>query len=134
MSLQELPKTAANGALKLIRMPVELATGARELIAGRLAGSERADAENGAERAPKTAPKPPKPAGKPKAKTAARAKAAPKPRAKPKPKAKPPKPARPARTPTSKSPAAEEPGVVTEQTEGLEDATDRAVEERRGLS
>ena len=57
MSLQELPKSAAGGALKLVRLPVDLANGARELIAGRLAGADHDDSAG--ERPPRTAPTPP---------------------------------------------------------------------------
>lgn len=133
MSLQELPRTAANGAFKLIRLPVDFATSVRELVAEGLnrADESMAETHTPAPR-PKPAPKPPKPAAKAKPKAAGGAK--PSAKAKPRRAATTPKAARPTRTPSSKTPAAEEPAVVTEQTDGLEDATDRAITERRGLS
>ena len=114
MSLQELPRTVATGTVKLIRLPLELANGARELIADRIGGDENGEPTD---TMPTTAPRKPKPA---KPKTA-------------KPKAAKPKAGKPKRTPAAKSPAAEKPEVVAEQTEGLEDATDRAIAERRSL-
>ena len=115
MSLQDLPRTVATGAVKLVRLPLELANGARERIADRIGG----DDEQATASMPTAEPAKPKPA-----------KAAPKPR---KSAATKPESAKPHRTPASKSPTAEQPEVVAEQTEGLEDATDRAIAERRSL-
>ena len=134
MSLQELPRTVATGAVKLVRLPLELANGARERIADRIGGDDE-QATASMPTADLTKPKPAKAAPKPR-KPAARTK--PKAAAKPKPKARKaaatkPESAKPHRTPASKSPTAEQPEVVAEQTEGLEDATDRAIAERRSL-
>ena len=134
MSLQELPRTVATGAVKLVRLPLEFANGARERIADRIGGDDE-QATASMPTAEPTKPKPAKAAPKPR-KPAARTK--PKAAAKPKPKphkaaATKPESAKPHRTPASKSPTAEQPEVVAEQTEGLEDATDRAIAERRSL-
>ena len=134
MSLQELPRTVATGAVKLVRLPLEFANGARERIADRIGGDDEQvtasmpTAEPAKPKPAKAAPKPRKPAARTKPKAAA----------KPKPKARKaavtkPESAKPHRTPAAKSPAAEQPEVVAEQTEGLEDATDRAIAERRSL-
>ena len=134
MSLQELPRTVATGAVKLVRLPLELANGARERIADRIGGDdEQATAsmpttEPTKSKPAKAAPKPRKPAARTKPKAAAK----PKPKAR-KAAATKPESAKPHRTPASKSPTAEQPEVVAEQTEGLEDATDRAIAERRSL-
>lgn len=136
MSLQELPRTVATGAVKLVRLPLELANGARERIADRIGGDDE-QATASMPTADLTKPKPAKAAPKPRrpaarAKPKAAAKAAPKPKAR-KAAATKPESAKPHRTPASKSPTAEQPEVVAEQTEGLEDATDRAIAERRSL-
>ena len=117
MSLQELPRTVATGAVKLVRLPLELANGARERIADRI-GDDDEQATASTPTMEPTKPKPAKAAPKPKARKAAATK---------------PESAKPHRTPASKSPTAEQPEVVAEQTEGLEDATDRAIAERRSL-
>ena len=140
MSLQELPHTVATGAFKLVRLPLEIANGARERIADRIGGAdEQAAASMPTAKptkptAPKAAPKPRKPAARTKPKAAAKPKPRPRNSVEPrKPAATKPQSAMPHRTPASKSPTAEQPEVVAEQTEGLEDATDRAIAERRSL-
>lgn len=135
MSLQELPRTVATGAVKLVRLPLEFANGARERIADRIGGDdERATASMPT--AEPTKPKPAKAAPKPRKPAAARTKPKAAAKSEPKPRksaATKPESAKPHRTPVSKSPTAEQPEVVAEQTEGLEDATDRAIAERRSL-
>ena len=134
MSLQELPRTVATGAVKLVRLPLEFANGARERIADRIGGDDvqatasMPTAEPAKPKPAKAAPKPRRPAARTKPKAAAK----PKPKAR-KAAATKPESAKPHRTPASKSPTAEQPEVVAEQTEGLEDATDRAIAERRSL-
>jgi hypothetical protein len=121
MTLQELPKTAAETTMKLVRLPVELVTKVREAVEERLGGDEDDVVfEPVAEptKAKATKPKAPK---KPAAK-------------KPKPKAaaKKPKATKPA-TPTASTTAAERPEVIAEHTDGLDQAVDRAQSERRKL-
>lgn len=135
MSLQELPRTVATGAVKLVRLPLEFANGARERIADRIGGDDE-QATASMPTAEPTKPKPAKAAPKPRKPAAARTKPKAAAKSEPKPRksaATKPESAKPHRTPVSKSPTAEQPEVVAEQTEGLEDATDRAIAERRSL-
>ncbi len=128
MNLQELPKTAATTALKL-------AGKAREAVEKQFGGGNGADAST-PDRAQEPAVEPTKAkAAKPKAtpkKPAAKKPAAKKPAAK-KPAAKKAAPKKPTAasaasspTPTSTASAAERAEVIGEQTDGLDDAVDRA--------
>jgi hypothetical protein len=124
MTLQELPKTAAETTLKLVRLPVELVTKVREAVEERLGGDEDVVFEPVGEPTKAKAAKP-KPAKKPAAKKPAKAKA----------KATAKKPtATKAATPTASTPAAERPEVIAEHTDGLGHAVDRAQSERRKLT
>ena len=152
MSLQDLPKTIANTALGLIRLPLELL---ERVIPGR-GGDHRAERPGPMEPDPgasepkpadvkeKDKPKPDPAAPKPRAKAAAKKPAAKKAGGK-KPAAKKPSaakkpapkkaaaPKKPGAASETRAPAAETPGVVAEETDGLDAATDRAVAAKEDL-
>jgi outer membrane biosynthesis protein TonB len=126
MKLQDLPKTAAETTVNLVRLPVGLVTKAREVVEERLGGGDA-----GAEISP-TATEPavePTKAKTAKPKATPKKPAAKKPAAKRKPKA-PAKPTKPSAastpTPTKTATAAERAGVVGEEGDGLDEAVDRA--------
>ena len=146
MSIQDVTKSLVVTAVKLVRLPLELIERA---IPGRGARSPESELEPlqpdpGVSDKPKPreglrpdpeAPKPRKPAArKPAAKRAATAK---KPAAKKSSGAKKPAakkaPAKRSSPKPKNTTAAEEPGVVDEATDGLEAATDRAVQAKTDL-
>lgn len=125
MSLQTIPKTIAESVVKVVRPPVDVLIGAGSRA---LAAVER-QFSGGAKPTDATKETTEQPAVEP---TKAKAKSKPKPKPrKAATRAKKPNAANGAKrppTPASKTPAAERPEVIAEQTDGLDDAVDPAAE------